>query len=112
MSDPDPVVPSKPATEPVSSITEEREASIAGLTETIRGSPLVINHRSYRPPLLLDTAICVLLVLVVALLCRRVLDDLLDALVYLNFAQLGKFLDQELSVCKLNGMIEPCLKSG
>lgn len=73
MSDPDTVLPSTPATDPVALITHERESSIAGAPEAIRGSPPVIHHRSYPPPLLLDTAICVLLVLVVALLCRRVL---------------------------------------
>ncbi|KAG0705178.1 UBC-like protein [Suillus ampliporus] len=38
----------------------------------MRGTPQ-FTRRSHRPPLILDTAICVLLVLVLALLCRRVL---------------------------------------
>ncbi|KIP04768.1 hypothetical protein PHLGIDRAFT_31212 [Phlebiopsis gigantea 11061_1 CR5-6] len=35
--------------------------------------PLVLRRSTPRPPILLDTAICVLLVLVFALICRRVL---------------------------------------
>lgn len=47
-------------------IEEERQVHMHGTAQ--------LAHRSsHRPPLILDTAICVLLVLVLALLCRRVL---------------------------------------
>ncbi|KAG2146927.1 UBC-like protein [Suillus bovinus] len=39
----------------------------------VRETPQLTHRSSHRPPLILDTAICVLLVLVLALLCRRVL---------------------------------------
>ncbi|KAG1756278.1 UBC-like protein [Suillus paluster] len=39
----------------------------------IRGTAQFMRRNPHRPPLILDTAICVLLVLVLALLCRRVL---------------------------------------
>ncbi|KAG2752724.1 UBC-like protein [Suillus brevipes Sb2] len=47
-------------------IEEERQIHMRGTAQFTRRS-------SHRPPLILDTAICVLLVLVLALLCRRVL---------------------------------------
>ncbi|KAG2349381.1 UBC-like protein [Suillus weaverae] len=47
-------------------IEEERQNHMGGTAQFTRRS-------SHRPPLILDTAICVLLVLVLALLCRRVL---------------------------------------
>ncbi|KAI9566501.1 UBC-like protein [Boletus coccyginus] len=72
ISDPDPTVISTLVTESGPSVVEERDR-IPSHTEAVRGSSLVIHHRSHRPPLVLDTAICVLLLLVVALLCRRVL---------------------------------------
>ncbi|KIJ69486.1 hypothetical protein HYDPIDRAFT_106112 [Hydnomerulius pinastri MD-312] len=62
-----------PASEPETTINQDQESSLASRSEAIRGSPQALRHSSHRPPLLLDTAICVLLVLVVALLCRRVL---------------------------------------
>jgi hypothetical protein len=71
-SDSDPTAISTLVTGSGPSIAGERDR-IASRTEAVRGSPLVIRYRSHRSPLLLDTAICVLLVLVVALLCRRVL---------------------------------------
>lgn len=72
LSDPDPTPISTLVTESGLSNAGERDRIPSG-TETIRGSQLPIRRRSHRPPLLLDTAIGVLLVLVVALLCRRVL---------------------------------------
>lgn len=69
-ADPDRDVPLTPTAEPGPS---EPERPIPSRTEAARGPHLLIHHRSYRPPLLLDTAICVLLVLVVALFLRRVL---------------------------------------
>ncbi|KAF9228006.1 UBC-like protein [Gyrodon lividus] len=70
---PDSPVSSTRSAEPEIPITQDQESSVGSHTEAIRGSPQTLHHRSHRPPLLLDTAICVLLVLVVALLCRRVL---------------------------------------
>ncbi|KAF8136285.1 UBC-like protein [Boletus edulis] len=69
ISDPDQAAISTLVTESRSSIVGEQDRTPSG-TEAIRGSQLPVYHR---PPLLLDTAICLLLVLVVALLCRRVL---------------------------------------
>ncbi|KAF8841189.1 UBC-like protein [Paxillus ammoniavirescens] len=54
-------------------IGQGQDSPVASHTEAIRGSLQSLHHRSHRSPLLLDTVICVLLVLVVALLCRRVL---------------------------------------
>ncbi|KAG9318411.1 UBC-like protein [Chiua virens] len=71
-SDPDRVGPSTLATEPGPATIQARESPATAHTEAIRGSPLPV-HCSRRSPLLLDTAICVLVVLVIALLFRRVL---------------------------------------
>ncbi|KAI6006051.1 UBC-like protein [Pisolithus albus] len=64
----------QPGTPPPTAIRQDPER----LPETRNQSNLVsamnpVRHSTLRPPLLLDTAICVLLVLVVGLLCRRVL---------------------------------------
>jgi len=71
MLTPDPPVSSTP--EPKIPITQDQESLLTSRTEASRGSTQALHHRSHRPPLLLDTAICVLVVLAVALLCRRVL---------------------------------------
>jgi len=69
----DPTAPLTPVTGLAPSITEEQESPIPSRIEANRDSPPAIRRRSYRPPLLLDTAICVLVVLVVTLLLRRVM---------------------------------------
>lgn len=68
----DPAARSRPVAGLAPSITEERESPIPSRIEANRGSLPAIRRRSHRPPFLLDTAICVLLVLVVALFLRRV----------------------------------------
>ncbi|KAG6376083.1 ubiquitin-conjugating enzyme/RWD-like protein [Boletus reticuloceps] len=72
ISDLDQAAISTLVTESRPSIVGEQDRTPSGTAAT-RGSQLPVHHRSHRPPLLLDTAICLLLVLVVALLCRRVL---------------------------------------
>ena len=63
---------SDPDSATISTLVTKSEPSIPGERDS-RGSQPAIRRRSHRPPLLLDTAICVLLVLLVALLFRRVL---------------------------------------
>lgn len=67
------VVQDNPAAPVVS--TPVRQSDRLGEERQIhmRGTAQFTRRSSHRPPLILDTAICVLLVLVLALLCRRVL---------------------------------------
>jgi len=57
-----------PTPDPESDVIEEITTQ-----PRLRGTMPFTRPSSHRPPLILDTAICVLLVLVLALLCRRVL---------------------------------------
>ena len=52
----------------------EGQVQVQTQTTTARpGQPIIIRKSPPRPPIILDTAICVLLVLVFGLVCRRIL---------------------------------------